>query len=116
MPADTADDLLQEFVVSKVLEQGLVARAKADRGKFRTFLLTSLRNFVYDDARAARAKKRSAVSGASGVDESFDPPDTRVKGPSEAFDEAWARGDPSGDDLNASTMPCRQPVELVEGF
>jgi DNA-directed RNA polymerase specialized sigma24 family protein len=67
---EAADDLLQEFLASKVLEQGWVGRADADRGKFRTFLLTALRNFLFDHVRAGKARKRSADG---------------------AFDEAWAR-------------------------
>lgn len=43
---DQAEDLLQSFIVRKVLEYDLIARADRARGKFRTLLLTSLDNFV----------------------------------------------------------------------
>ena len=89
---DAADDLLQEFMVSKVLEQGWVSRADSEKGKFRSFLLTSLRNFLFDAARASQAKKRMALGGASPADaNAVDPADPRVKEPPEAFEEAWAR-------------------------
>src|SRR5678815_2750589 len=40
----------------RVLEQNLLLKADPARGKFRTFLLTSLRNCLVDSVRAARAK------------------------------------------------------------
>jgi DNA-directed RNA polymerase specialized sigma24 family protein len=51
---DRVDDFLQEFVLKKVLEQNVVAKADSDRGKFRSFILKSLDNFVRDYYRANR--------------------------------------------------------------
>src|SRR5687768_12892313 len=42
--AAAADDLLQEFVAEKILKQEILATAEANRGKFRSFLLTVLRS------------------------------------------------------------------------
>ena len=56
---DQAMDLLQEFVLAKVLEKNLVGQADQARGRFRTFLLTSLDNFVVGQLRHQSAQKRS---------------------------------------------------------
>lgn len=51
---DRVDDFLQDFVLKKVLEQNVVSKADSDRGKFRSFILKSLDNFVRDYYRANR--------------------------------------------------------------
>lgn len=43
-----AEDLLQAFVTRKVLERELLTRFDPARGRFRSFLLKSLQNFVFD--------------------------------------------------------------------
>ena len=89
---DDADDLLQNFMASKVLEQNLFGRADQAQGKFRTFLLAALGNFLIDHLRAAGAKKRSAGTDAMQIDEQrSEVIDPRVEQPSAAFDAAWAR-------------------------
>src|SRR6476646_2051830 len=55
--APEADELLQEFTAGKILGQHLLAHADRDRGRFRTFLLASLKNFRADRARADAARK-----------------------------------------------------------
>lgn len=54
---EDAQDLTQGFF-AKVLEKGYFGEADQDRGKFRTFLLTSLKHFLSNEADRARAKKR----------------------------------------------------------
>jgi RNA polymerase sigma-70 factor (ECF subfamily) len=54
---DQAEDLVQGFFVS-LLEKDLVARADPDRGRFRSFLLSSLRQFVARERQYAQAAKR----------------------------------------------------------
>jgi RNA polymerase sigma-70 factor (ECF subfamily) len=53
-----AEELLQEFLASRVVEQSLVARADRERGRFRSLLLTSLNRFLIDSARRRQAMKR----------------------------------------------------------
>lgn len=55
-PAD-AQDLTQEFF-SRLLEKGAVGLADPARGKFRAFLLTSLRHFLANEWERAKAQKR----------------------------------------------------------
>lgn len=56
-PADQAEDLTQAFFV-RVLEGRYLDRADQDRGRFRAFLLTSLKFFVADEGDRERAHKR----------------------------------------------------------
>lgn len=86
---DHAEDLLQEFLASKVLAKDLLARAERRRGKFRTFLLTSLDRFVVSQARKANAGKR-----APEVLVSLDGEEPDVPAPAsgvQASDVAWVR-------------------------
>jgi RNA polymerase sigma-70 factor (ECF subfamily) len=91
LSADHADDLLQEFVSDKVLEQRILAQADQARGRFRTFLLTAFQNYVISVFRRERARKRSpGHAGALSVEEDPDliavePPNTDV------YDVEWAR-------------------------
>jgi hypothetical protein len=91
---DRADDVLQSFVSSRVVEQGLLERVGPGRGRFRTYLLHALGNFLVDQVRAERAQKRSAgdVRSIDAGDEgrSIDPADDAPQ-PDERFDRAWAR-------------------------
>ena len=56
-PADQAQDLTQEFFV-RVLEGRYLDRVDRDKGRFRSFLLTSLKFFVADEGDRNRAHKR----------------------------------------------------------
>ena len=87
-----ADDLLQGFISSEILERQLVARAQPERGRFRGLLLTALDRYVSRDGRSRRALKRAPERGVSLED--LPAPATPAAGgpsPSEVFDAAWAR-------------------------
>src|SRR5213079_336957 len=43
-----ADDLLQGFLADRVLQQDMIAQADRERGKFRTFLLATLKRYAID--------------------------------------------------------------------
>ncbi|HWA50642.1 MAG TPA: hypothetical protein VG742_20405, partial [Dongiaceae bacterium] len=49
LPPDRAEDLLQAFIAKRILEKKLLKKADRNRGKFRTFLLTSLDRFVSNE-------------------------------------------------------------------
>ena len=66
---DLVDDVLQEFVVSRVLAKDLISKANRERGKFRTFLLSSLNHFLIDYWRHANAAKRAADQAPVALDE-----------------------------------------------
>ncbi len=56
---EAAKDIVQEFLTG-LLERGAIGRADPSRGRFRTFLLTSLSRFLQDWAKAAGRQKRGA--------------------------------------------------------
>lgn len=59
---EDAQDLTQTFL-SRLLEKNYFAKADRDRGKFRTFLLGSLKNFLVNEwKRAGRQKRGGAVT------------------------------------------------------
>ena len=55
--AEAARDLTQAFF-TRVLEKNYFGDAKRERGRFRTFLLTSVRNFLSNERDRERALKR----------------------------------------------------------
>ncbi len=56
-PADQAQDLTQEFFV-RILEGRYLDRADPEKGRFRSFILSSLKFFVADGEDRQRARKR----------------------------------------------------------
>jgi RNA polymerase sigma-70 factor (ECF subfamily) len=54
---DDAQDLTQSFF-ARLLERDLLARASPERGRFRSFLLRTLQNFLADEHDRATARKR----------------------------------------------------------
>jgi RNA polymerase sigma-70 factor (ECF subfamily) len=89
-----AQDLTQGFF-AHLLEKSIVTRANPDRGRFRSFLLASAKNFVANQRARARAQKR----GGSAVRLSLDfengegqltiEPGDETK-PEVTFDRQWA--------------------------
>jgi RNA polymerase sigma factor (sigma-70 family) len=57
VPDDQAQDLTQSFF-AKLLEKNYVRDASREQGRFRTFLLASLRHFLANEFDAQRAQKR----------------------------------------------------------
>lgn len=83
--AEQADELLQSFVTSKVLEQQMLSRADRSRGRFRNYLLTVLDRHHIDWHRSESARLRR-------IDvELRETPEVPDRTPnSNAFDVAWA--------------------------
>jgi hypothetical protein len=93
-----AEDLLQEFIVKKILEYNLPARADRQRGRFRTLLLTSLDNF----ARSQWTDRRQNVSLGEDHDICDNDP-----APGDSFDVPWAR-QVLQESLRRMQAECRQ--------
>jgi DNA-directed RNA polymerase specialized sigma24 family protein len=90
---DQAADWLQSFVLEKVLLQDLIAHADHSRGRFRTFLLRSLQNFVIQQIRRQSANKRCPQAGMVSLEEVTESALPIVPGQGdEAFDVTWASG------------------------
>ena len=91
--AEQAKDLTQDFFV-KLIERRLVEKARRERGRFRHFLGTAVKNFLTDEWHKSRTVKR-------GGDVVFVPLDgeeaerrwsgtPQVSAPDEEFDRNWA--------------------------
>ncbi|MGD2114697.1 MAG: sigma factor [Acidobacteriota bacterium] len=52
-----AEDLTQGFF-TRLIEKGTIGRARRERGRFRSFLLASLKHYVTNEWHRARAEKR----------------------------------------------------------
>jgi RNA polymerase sigma-70 factor (ECF subfamily) len=93
-PAD-AEDLVQDFF-AQFLQAGAVKKADPRRGRFRTFLLSSLQNFLANEWDRATAAKRGGKFHFVPFDQlaleerdTIDAPD--AASPEMAFDLRWAR-------------------------
>lgn len=49
LKAETAEDMTQEFFVQRILSRKIFRGTDPSRGKFRSWLLTSLQNFVHNE-------------------------------------------------------------------
>ncbi|MGW8257622.1 MAG: hypothetical protein ACWGMZ_09065, partial [Thermoguttaceae bacterium] len=87
---DDADDLLQEFVASRLIEKDLLAQADQALGKFRTFLLAVVDRFLIDQKRRRGAQKRS-FENVPGAGRAEDAQWVADQAAADVFDVAWAR-------------------------
>jgi RNA polymerase sigma-70 factor (ECF subfamily) len=69
LPEAEAQDLWQTFVLDKVLERALLAKADPGRGRFRTFVLNALDHFVISHRRHDRARGRRPPAGFVPLDD-----------------------------------------------
>lgn len=93
LPED-AQDLTQSFF-AVFLEKNYVARADPERGRFRTFLLTSFKNFLTNEWKRARTTRRGG--GAQCVSYDAQSAERRYvldrvepETPDKVFDKSWA--------------------------
>jgi RNA polymerase sigma factor (sigma-70 family) len=92
-PADQAQDLTQEFFI-RVLEGRYLDRADPEKGRFRAFLLTSMKFFLADEADRIRAQKRGggtvlSLEFSSGEDRYQREP-AHDETPERIFEQRWA--------------------------
>lgn len=89
-----AEDLTQAFF-SHVLESDFIGRAVPEKGRFRSFLLVSLRNFIAKQHARDSTQKRGGGQRPVDFDEAAAEERLTVHGPStrtpsELFDRDWA--------------------------
>jgi DNA-directed RNA polymerase specialized sigma24 family protein len=94
-PHHEAEDATQQFFALLLATAG-VETARRERGRFRTFLLTALRNFLTDEWRRAQSTRRGGGQTVVSIElaraeERFaeEPADQNLT-PDQAFDRAWA--------------------------
>ena len=87
--AHRADDMVQGFIASRILEKNLLGGADPRKGRFRGFLMVALARFVLNQVRDEKASKRGQ-RGQDHIGRIADPSD-RSWPPGRAFELAWAR-------------------------
>jgi len=92
-PADQAQDLTQQFFM-RMLEGRYLDRADPEKGRFRSFLLTSLKFFVADEEDRNRAYKRGGgavlpLEFSSG-EERYQREPAHDETPERIFERRWA--------------------------
>jgi RNA polymerase sigma-70 factor (ECF subfamily) len=92
--AHDAQDLTQEFF-ARLIERNTVGEADRTRGRFRTFLIASLKHFLANERDRARAKKRGGGRLVLSID--FDAGESRLSRepacdatPERIFERRWA--------------------------
>jgi len=91
-PADQAQDLTQEFFI-RVLEGRYLDRADPEKGRFRSFLMTSLKFFVADEEDRLRAHKRGGgaiVQLLPSGEEHYQREPAHDETPERIFERRWA--------------------------
>jgi len=92
--AHDAQDLTQEFFV-RLLERRLLAAADPDRGRFRSFILTAMKNFLASEWRKTQARKRGGEEEIISLDwaaaeQKFGLEPAVADAPDNIFDRQWA--------------------------
>jgi len=82
---ERVEDVRQDFFLS-LMEGSFFKKAKQEQGKFRSFLLTALRQFLVDDFRKLSAEKRGG--GQQHVE--IEPESATVEIDNTEFDLVWA--------------------------
>ena len=91
--SDPAQDLTQEFFI-RLLEGRYLNRADPEKGRFRSFILTSLKFFVADEGDRQRARKRGGgmvvpLEFSSG-EERYQREPAHDETPERIFERRWA--------------------------
>lgn len=89
-----AEDLTQDFFL-RVLQKKVVGVASPDRGRFRSFLLTSLKNFLANEWEKARTARRGGGQPhlslqAEQAEERFHAEPADYASPDRIFEKRWA--------------------------
>ncbi len=92
-PPHDAQDLTQEFFC-RLLEKRWLDSADREKGRLRTFLIVTLKNFMANEWRRAAAKKRGGGHAPAQIDTAFAESrfaaDSTALAPDEAYDRQWA--------------------------
>lgn len=93
--ASDAEDLTQGYF-ARFLEKGVIREVRPEYGRFRAFLLVSVKNFIHNERDRERALKRGGgrrlVSlDAALAERTFEPMLADRTNPEDLFERAWAR-------------------------
>ncbi|MFN3168315.1 MAG: RNA polymerase sigma factor [Phycisphaeraceae bacterium] len=86
-----AEDVLQEFILQRFLSRDLARHVDQARGRFRTFLLTSLDNFLSNHRRHVGAQKRSPGKAPRSLADTDTPANPGPASADDLYEVEWAR-------------------------
>lgn len=91
---DDTKDLTQDFILHWIQKSGFT-RAHSDRGRFRSYLISSLENYLKNAHRRASALRRQPAGGLVPLDETRTSPKIQFiprneETPEDIFNRAWA--------------------------
>lgn len=91
---ENAEDLTQGFF-QHLLSRSDLATLDREKGKFRSFLLASLKNYISNDRDKKQTLKRGGKSPHlsldwTSADEKFQLTDTQTSSPEKSYDREWA--------------------------
>ena|ERR1017187_596487 len=93
---DDAEDFVQGFC-NHLLSRDFLARVEPEKGRFRTFLLTALQNYIRDEVSRVNAGKRGGGLPPVPLDETGEESEpihslaSPQAAPDREYDKAWAR-------------------------
>lgn len=90
---EEAKDLTQGFFCDVVMGRHLLRRADRSKGRFRSFLLATLKTYLANVYRAQRAQKRMPAEGLvplDGINSGNIPEPSTAATPEQAFMHSWA--------------------------
>jgi RNA polymerase sigma factor (sigma-70 family) len=85
--AGAAEDLTQSFI-ARLIEKDSLRRFRQERGRFRSFLLASLKNFLANERDSAQAQKRGGGVTALPLEQAGEARDNTT--PDRLFERQWA--------------------------
>ena len=93
-PVEDAEDLVQDFLAA-FLSKGYVGRADPARGRFRSFLLTSMQNFLHSAHDRLSARKRGGGQrplswDMAGMEDRYQAQLAEDVTPERAYEKRWA--------------------------
>jgi RNA polymerase sigma-70 factor (ECF subfamily) len=85
--AGAAEDLTQSFI-ARLIEKDSLRQFRQERGRFRSFLLVSLKNFLANERDLAQAQKRGGGVAALPLEQAGGAQDNTT--PDKVFERQWA--------------------------
>lgn len=85
-----AEDMVQGFAASHLVEKDFMAKADRNRGRFRALLVTAMDHFVLNQLRDERREKRRPIGGLKALDQ-VEQRESSDDDPVRAYEREWAR-------------------------
>ena len=88
---DAAGDLLHGFIADKVLTRNILAQARQEKGRFRSFLFQTIKNYTFSEFRKQQAQKRAPADAPEASLEALHSVPSADASQEELYNPKWAR-------------------------